>query len=130
LAVEEHFYIILPLLLLFMVKRKGGENPFSRIPLLALAISALVLTLRCLTTYLQPTYGLYTHRFPTHLCIDALFFGVLISYSTIFTPMPFETCFIDGLSLDRRRSGWRDIAPFPDNSSVVFLYGLASPRIS
>jgi peptidoglycan/LPS O-acetylase OafA/YrhL len=80
LAVEEHFYIILPLLLLFMVKRNRGENPFARIPVLVLAISALALTLRCLTCYLQPIYGNFTHRFPTHLRIDALFFGVLIAY--------------------------------------------------
>jgi peptidoglycan/LPS O-acetylase OafA/YrhL len=80
LAVEEHFYIVLPLILLFMVKRKGGENPFSSIPLLALAISVLALTLRCLTCYLQPTYGVFTHVYPTHLRIDALFFGVLLAY--------------------------------------------------
>jgi peptidoglycan/LPS O-acetylase OafA/YrhL len=90
LAVEEHFYILLPLILLFMVKRRGGLNPFTRIPLLVLTISALALTLRCLTCYLQPTYGFCTHIFPTHLRIDGLFFGVLVAYYFHFYPSAFR----------------------------------------
>ena len=39
-----------------------------------MSISALALTLRCLTCYLQPTYDERVHSFPTHLRIDALFF--------------------------------------------------------
>ena len=80
LAVEEHFYLILPLILLFMVKRSGGQNPFARIPILVPAIAAVVLMLRCLTCYLQPEYNFYTHAFPTHLRIDGLFIGVMIAY--------------------------------------------------
>jgi peptidoglycan/LPS O-acetylase OafA/YrhL len=91
LAVEEHFYILLPLILLFMVKRNGGGNPFSRIPLLVLAMAALSLTLRCLTCYLQPSYGYHTHAFPTHLRIDGLFIGVLIAYYYHFRPDTFRT---------------------------------------
>ena len=93
LAVEEHFYILLPLILLLMVKRNRGENPFSRIPLLVLSIAAFALVLRRLTWYFQPTYDLHTHYFPTHLRIDALFFGVLIAYFYHFRTDAFRKLF-------------------------------------
>jgi peptidoglycan/LPS O-acetylase OafA/YrhL len=80
LAVEEHFYCILPLILLFMAKWGGDRNPFTRLPFLVLTISTLALALRCVTCYAWPTYTYHTHCFPTHLRIDGLFFGVLIAY--------------------------------------------------
>jgi peptidoglycan/LPS O-acetylase OafA/YrhL len=84
LAVEEHFYLLLPLVLLVMAKRRGGADPFKSMPLLVIAIAVIALTLRCLTCHFNPDYGLYTHGFPTHLRIDGLFIGVALSYSYHF----------------------------------------------
>jgi len=103
IAVEEHFYIILPLLLLFMVNASGEKS------VLAHSTACVGRSPRWFSRYdvsppiCQPTYGLYTHRFPTHLCIDAPFFGVLISYFYHFHTDAFRNLLIDGASLDRRR---------------------------
>jgi peptidoglycan/LPS O-acetylase OafA/YrhL len=90
LAVEEHFYLLLPLILLVMAKRRGGVDPFKSMPGLVLAIAIVALTLRCLTCHWNPNYGFYTHGFPTHLRIDGLFIGVALSYYYHFQPMLFR----------------------------------------
>jgi peptidoglycan/LPS O-acetylase OafA/YrhL len=103
LAVEEHFYLLLPatLLLLIWGARRGnsGEqraNPFAPLPRVVLAVAVLILTLRIATFVLVP-YHNETHHFPTHLRLDSLLFGVLIGYAYHFH--------FDGLCelVDRRR---------------------------
>jgi peptidoglycan/LPS O-acetylase OafA/YrhL len=91
LAVEEHFYILLPLLLVLMLglKRKGNNpDPFRMIP-----IGCLVLAVGCLLERLHLTLTLPTLQiswssilFPSHLRIDSLFFGVLLGYLHHFHP--------------------------------------------
>jgi peptidoglycan/LPS O-acetylase OafA/YrhL len=76
LAVEEHFYILLPLYLIWLGKRGGG---FKALPLHFAVISTLVLGLRVIVSLTQP-FNLETHAYPTHLRVDSLFFGVLLSY--------------------------------------------------
>jgi peptidoglycan/LPS O-acetylase OafA/YrhL len=90
LAVEEHFYLMLPLVLLVMAKRHGGVNPFKSMPALVVAIAVAALTLRCLTCYYKPEYDFHIHAFPTHLRIDGLFIGVALSYYYHFQPMDFR----------------------------------------
>jgi peptidoglycan/LPS O-acetylase OafA/YrhL len=90
LAVEEHFYLMLPLILLVMAKLHGGDNPFKSMPGLVLTIAIVALTLRCLTCYYNPNYGFYTHGFPTHLRIDGLLIGVALAYYYHFHPMLFR----------------------------------------
>jgi peptidoglycan/LPS O-acetylase OafA/YrhL len=81
LAVEEHFYLLLPLLLLFMARRSSeplGPKAFARLPLVFLVVSVVVLTLRLhALLYVTPGAG---HITPTHLRIDSLMFGVLLAY--------------------------------------------------
>jgi len=81
LSVEEHFYILLPILMFLLIRRSKDNrtNPFTAIPKLFLVIGPLVLIARLLTAKLIP-YSLETHNFPTHLRLDSLFFGVVISY--------------------------------------------------
>lgn len=73
LAVEEHFYLLLPFLLLALAKTR-----FAALPRLVFAIMAGLLAARCVNA-LQP-FSYQTHLFPTHLRLDGLFFGVLLAY--------------------------------------------------
>jgi len=76
LAVEEHFYFMLPLLFILMVRlSRGRENPFRALPILSILISAGCLYLRILAARHGGQLGI-----PTHLRIDALFAGVALGY--------------------------------------------------
>jgi peptidoglycan/LPS O-acetylase OafA/YrhL len=81
LAVEEHFYLFLPIALWMMMRWKPAErNPFRAIPYLFLAIALLSLGLRL---YLLHRHQEFSHRAeyePSHLRFDSLFAGVFISY--------------------------------------------------
>ena len=76
LAVEEHFYIGLAILFfLFLKFQSQKKNPFRAIPYFFVIFAVLCLTLRALMAiYKGTSIGLTFFR------IDALFFGVLISY--------------------------------------------------
>jgi peptidoglycan/LPS O-acetylase OafA/YrhL len=85
LAVEEHFYVLLPLLLLFLTRRnRGTQNPFRAVPYLVAATSLLLLGVRAINFWLRSDYSYHTHVFPSHLRMDALFFGVAIGYAYHF----------------------------------------------
>jgi peptidoglycan/LPS O-acetylase OafA/YrhL len=80
LAVEEHFYVLLPILLIVIAARnRNSADPFRVIPGLFVGIALVCLSLRVYMTGAYPYMSL-THLFPTHLRIDSLFFGVVISY--------------------------------------------------
>jgi peptidoglycan/LPS O-acetylase OafA/YrhL len=80
LCIEEHFYVLLPLLLLTM-KRFGGDPsaPFRRLPWVCLLTAAGCLLARILTAEKVP-YSPLASEFPTHLRIDSLLFGVGLSF--------------------------------------------------
>lgn len=73
LAVEEHFYIGLPLLFLFIQKDR-----FRSLPRIVLTICLGVFACKCINYFRPFAWG--THYTPTHLRIDALAFGTLLSY--------------------------------------------------
>jgi peptidoglycan/LPS O-acetylase OafA/YrhL len=80
LAVEEHFYFLLAAGVFALVKVKGrASNPFKAIPAAFFVVALLCLGLRLLVSSQAPFVN-ETHAFPSHLRLDALFFGVLISY--------------------------------------------------
>ncbi len=82
LAVEEHFYLLLAALF-WWVQRYRKERPFAVIPLLFAGLAVACLTARVTQQSLEP--GLSPAAlFPTHLRVDALFFGVLLSYGMHF----------------------------------------------
>ena len=86
LAVEEHFYFLLSILLLWMC-RGGGKKPFRPIPyvFVGVALVCLLFRIRNSTTAFQVS----KHLFPSHLRLDALFFGVVLAYWYHFFPKRF-----------------------------------------
>ncbi len=80
LAIEEHFYLLLPLLLWLLLRGKGSSNRLHSIPRICvgLVIGCFVLrTILVLTTTINI-------RYQTYLCIDALFFGVTLAYLRVY----------------------------------------------
>lgn len=80
LAVEEHFYILLPILLLVVLHLSSRkENPFHAVPVIFLYIAISCLVLRTIRV-LQISTGLEDWKVfrvvmcPTHERIDSLFF--------------------------------------------------------
>ncbi len=87
LAVEEHFYLLLPVLLLAVRGEKCA--PFARLPRLFLAVAVLALAARIATAQMLD-FRLKTALFPTHLRLDSLLFGVLLSWAVHFAPTALE----------------------------------------
>lgn len=83
LAVEEHFYIGLALLLLVLARFSSDRsNPFRSLPWIFVGVATGCLVLRVLTIWVIPPAGYLTPHVtnPTHARIDALFFGVFLGY--------------------------------------------------
>jgi|SRR5580704_16762150 peptidoglycan/LPS O-acetylase OafA/YrhL len=83
LAVEEHFYIGLGVLLLILARSCPDRmDPFRTIPRIFLFVALTCLTLRILTILLMPPAKFITPYVMnlTHTRIDGLFFGVLLGY--------------------------------------------------
>jgi peptidoglycan/LPS O-acetylase OafA/YrhL len=72
LAVEEHFYLLLPLLLLVMHKR------LSLFPIIVVGVCVLCFAIRL--THLGQAFSNNRNLWPTHLRIDTLFVGVLLAW--------------------------------------------------
>jgi peptidoglycan/LPS O-acetylase OafA/YrhL len=84
LAVEEHFYLLLALLFAPLTAARARVYVSLRSVLVSyLLIATVCLVLRLHLAISQP-YDHSTHLFPTHLRIDSLFFGVLLSYLNCF----------------------------------------------
>jgi peptidoglycan/LPS O-acetylase OafA/YrhL len=79
LAVEEHFYLLLALGAYFLARRRR-RNPFRIVPLVFLILACCCLAWRIRTCSYLP-FNPKTHLALTHLRLDGLFFGVLISYA-------------------------------------------------
>jgi peptidoglycan/LPS O-acetylase OafA/YrhL len=95
LAVEEHFYLLLPVALGLMLRRnQDSPMPLRSILSLAAGVAVFALACRILNWYLRPSYGNLTHLFASHLRLDALFFGVAISYAYHFHSSRFDRLFI------------------------------------
>jgi peptidoglycan/LPS O-acetylase OafA/YrhL len=86
LAIEEHFYIALPLLLIVLIKVRPGPNPFAAVPTIFAFVAVACLSMRILT--LQ--FSVPSYLTQTHLRIDSLFAGVCVSYFHNFEREKFE----------------------------------------
>lgn len=73
IAVEEHFYLLLPFVLVPLAKTR-----FAALPRIVFAIMGALLVAKCFNG-LRP-FSEQTHLFPTHLRLDGLFFGVLLQH--------------------------------------------------
>ena len=89
LAVEEHFYVALALLLLVLSRSSAVEtNPFGAIPRIFFIVAGTCLFLRIFTIWITPAGTIYTPWVMnlTHCRIDGLFFGVFLGYLYHFHP--------------------------------------------
>ena len=86
LGVEEHFYVLLPILLIFLVRRfPGQKDPFRALPWIFLAVAVSCIAFRAASVcFGKPNY--HTAYVATHDRMDALFFGVLLGYLYHFRP--------------------------------------------
>jgi peptidoglycan/LPS O-acetylase OafA/YrhL len=81
LAVEEHFYLVLPLVLLWLMRRKPNANdPFAALPRMVLATSLACLVARYVNYSVRTVFSYQKMLYHTHLRLDELFFGVGIAY--------------------------------------------------
>ncbi|HAI12448.1 MAG TPA: hypothetical protein DCM28_12135 [Phycisphaerales bacterium] len=85
LGVEEHFYIGVALAIgwLGLRSKRNGGQPFKGVISGCLLVMGTCLALRCFTAW-SSTFTHHTHVTPTHLRIDSLAFGVLLSYLYAF----------------------------------------------
>lgn len=85
LGVEEHFYLVMPLLLAVMMWRnRGAANPFRAVPWLVGAILIAGILIRLVNWNVRAGLTFHTHVFHTHLRLDSLFFGTLVAYAYHF----------------------------------------------
>jgi len=85
LAVEEHFYLLIPLVLAVLTKmNRTSPTPLRPLVWIIPVIGLASLGIRMLTWHLIPSFGLFTHMFQSHLRFDSLAFGVAISYAYHF----------------------------------------------
>jgi peptidoglycan/LPS O-acetylase OafA/YrhL len=82
LAVEEHFYLLFPMVLWFLLRFAGPAMLPRLLGLILAVVLAGCLAIRCLT--LKAPFELYSHRFETHLRIDSLAAGVLLAWLRAF----------------------------------------------
>lgn len=81
LAVEEHFYLLLPLVCLAATYATARRARSLRpILFVGAAVAVASLALRFAAASRAPTFSPYTHMFATQLRLDSLFFGVMLSY--------------------------------------------------
>jgi peptidoglycan/LPS O-acetylase OafA/YrhL len=90
LAVEEHFYLLLPLLF-WVVMTTASRSQSSLRPILyvAAATSLVVFAVRMINWQLLPQYTHSDHLMPTHLRLDSLMFGVVLAYGFHLHPAKF-----------------------------------------
>jgi peptidoglycan/LPS O-acetylase OafA/YrhL len=78
LAIEEHFYLALPIVLLWASRSRS--HPFTSVPLIAAALAIGCLLWRLYLSLSGVPYSNDRYLFLTHLRVDSLFFGVLLAY--------------------------------------------------
>lgn len=85
LAVEEHFYVLLPLLVLALAAgARDRADPFRALPAVFAVVALAALALRVWTSLAITPYSHRVHSFPTHLRIDSLLFGSVLAYAYTF----------------------------------------------
>lgn len=85
LAVEEHFYIALPLVIWALLRVGPRARPLAALPWIAVVIVLGCNVIRWIESNHRP-YSVPAHQFPTHLRMDSLAFGVLLAYWYHFHP--------------------------------------------
>lgn len=94
LGVEEHFYLLLPLIVTAAIWKWGGATVAKRAGWALIAVMVFTLALRC--ALWRPPFETFRHRLNTHIRLDSLAAGVLLSWTRIYQPALWR-------SLTRRR---------------------------
>jgi peptidoglycan/LPS O-acetylase OafA/YrhL len=90
LGVEEHFYIVLPIFLLFLARfASNRKDPFRVLPWATVVISVLCVTFRAISVDIGNPNFLMAY-IASHCRMDSLFFGVLLGYFYHFRPSVLE----------------------------------------
>ena len=84
LAVEEHFYLLLPVLLWFLLKRAENKR-VTAFPIIAALVMVCCLAIRIAVGRTGP-FNEVRNYFPTHIRLDSLFAGVLLAYTYHMRP--------------------------------------------
>ena len=129
LAVEEHFYLFLPLLFMILTLGKRGRIlDIPSIPLIAGVLTVVCLGLRMWVTSREPFYA-YRNISPTHLRIDSLFWGVFLSYLYKFRPawaVPIlgnrKFLLLSGVLLISPMAIYDDFTPFAHTLGFTLLF--------
>ncbi len=85
LAVEEHFYLVLPFVIMLCLPKgeassdSARKRGLPRLPVIAVTVMAACLAVRVLFNLPRP-FTEHTHYFATHVRVDSMFFGVLLAY--------------------------------------------------
>jgi len=80
LSVEEHFYLVLPLLLLVLSGRRGfRQSPLGTVATVSTVVMIGCLALRTYISLWQGGYRVFTLFTPTHIRMDSLMAGVLLA---------------------------------------------------
>jgi len=126
LAVEEHFYWLLPLLLLAMIAWSGNrENPFGGIPWTFAVLAVGCLAFRVVA--ILKGDPLSAIQLPTHTRMDSLFAGVALGYYRHFHPdlfarMAQKAWWIAGLALLIPALVFPLESPFMETIGFTLLY--------
>ncbi|MBP7651985.1 acyltransferase [Candidatus Dependentiae bacterium] len=126
LAVEEHFYIILPVILYIFMKI--NKNSFRKFWILLVVIIFSVILARYINSLVSSWfhYVKVSYMYATHLRFDGLAFGVLLSYFFSFSNNQFKKIFNKKIML---LSGFILISPFfflsIENSTFLKIIGFS-----
>jgi peptidoglycan/LPS O-acetylase OafA/YrhL len=91
LAVEEHFYLVLPAALIGIAHfNRRSATPLRPIVALALCVAVFTLAARLIHWHYYPAWS-RSHTAATHLRLDSLFCGVAIAYVYHFHTSRFES---------------------------------------
>lgn len=88
LAIEEHFYLLLAGILFVLTARRTTAKPFSAIPAIFIVLALGCLGMR-VQAWMTGLFEFKTHLCASHLRLDSLFLGVLISYFYHYYPSQF-----------------------------------------
>ena len=86
LAVEEHFYLVLPLFLLLVTAGWRRIDSIPAVPIMAVLLVVACTAVRVGFHWHPGPFEMYRDLTPTHLRIDGLFFGVALAYFYHFKP--------------------------------------------
>ena len=85
LAVEEHFYLLLPLVIWLFI-RYSAARPSKGLVQVLLAVLLICPVFRVATALVFPEFNFWIHQAPSHLRMDSLAAGVLLAWAVQHYP--------------------------------------------